>query len=317
MASSKIVASTVTQLKECLAKELPKIENNTALNTPLSTSFYERCLDTLQRLDELHIDLSVLSSTLIGTVVSKYKTCPDESVAAAAKKLVKKWKRLAKEEGTTMNSKLKQAPQRKPITTSAPAAVKKAQTSSTTPAVTTSNKFDSLPPFRKNICNKLFLILLTGNSEPDPVADRTLDVESAIERKFGNGTSGYKEKVRSLLFNIRKNTGLRDNIVLGAIQPNKLVCMSSEQLVSSDKAAARKKIEDDLADSRQLDWETSNEDKINEVCGIKGDLLNASLFTCGRCKSIKTTSTQKQTRSADEPMTVFVLCLNCNNRWKC
>ncbi len=53
------------------------------------------------------------------------------------------------------------------------------------------------------------------------------------------------------------------------------------------------------------------------MCGIKGELLKASLFTCGRCKSIKTTSTQKQTRSADEPMTVFVLCMNCGNRWKC
>jgi hypothetical protein len=25
---------------------------------------------------------------------------------------------------------------------------------------------------------------------------------------------------------------------------------------------------------------------------------------------------QMQTRSADEPMTTFVSCLNCNNRWK-
>lgn len=41
------------------------------------------------------------------------------------------------------------------------------------------------------------------------------------------------------------------------------------------------------------------------------------LFTCGRCKSQNTTYTQAQTRSSDEPMTVFVLCENCGNRWKC
>jgi DNA-directed RNA polymerase subunit M/transcription elongation factor TFIIS len=40
-------------------------------------------------------------------------------------------------------------------------------------------------------------------------------------------------------------------------------------------------------------------------------------FTCGRCKSNKTTYYQLQTRSADEPMTTFVSCLNCDRNWKC
>ena len=40
-------------------------------------------------------------------------------------------------------------------------------------------------------------------------------------------------------------------------------------------------------------------------------------FKCGKCKSMKTTYYQLQTRSADEPMTTFVTCHNCNNRWKC
>lgn len=39
-------------------------------------------------------------------------------------------------------------------------------------------------------------------------------------------------------------------------------------------------------------------------------------FKCGKCKTNKTTYTQAQTRSADEPMTTFVTCLNCNHRWK-
>ena len=62
------------------------------------------------------------------------------------------------------------------------------------------------------------------------------------------------------------------------------------------------------------------------------------LFKCGKCKSVKTTYYQMQTRSADEPMvrtlrallvyfhivltrlllqTTFVTCKNCSNRWKC
>jgi transcription elongation factor S-II len=39
-------------------------------------------------------------------------------------------------------------------------------------------------------------------------------------------------------------------------------------------------------------------------------------FTCSKCKSKKCTFYQLQTRSADEPMTTFVTCLNCGNRWK-
>tara|TARA_Y100000389_G_scaffold201441_1_gene244179 strand:+ start:831 stop:1337 length:507 start_codon:yes stop_codon:yes gene_type:complete len=40
-------------------------------------------------------------------------------------------------------------------------------------------------------------------------------------------------------------------------------------------------------------------------------------FTCRKCKSNKCTYYQMQTRSADEPMTTFVSCLSCGNRWKC
>jgi len=41
------------------------------------------------------------------------------------------------------------------------------------------------------------------------------------------------------------------------------------------------------------------------------------LFKCGKCKSLKTTYYQMQTRSADEPMTTYVTCLSCGNKWKC
>ena len=46
-------------------------------------------------------------------------------------------------------------------------------------------------------------------------------------------------------------------------------------------------------------------------------------FTCFKCmqndpeNANKCTYYQLQTRSADEPMTTFVTCLNCGCRWKC
>jgi transcription elongation factor S-II len=39
-------------------------------------------------------------------------------------------------------------------------------------------------------------------------------------------------------------------------------------------------------------------------------------FQCGKCRQRKCTYFQMQTRSADEPMTTFVTCVNCGNRWK-
>jgi DNA-directed RNA polymerase subunit M/transcription elongation factor TFIIS len=43
----------------------------------------------------------------------------------------------------------------------------------------------------------------------------------------------------------------------------------------------------------------------------------SGLFKCGKCKGVKTTYYQMQTRSADEPMTSFITCTTCGNRWKC
>ena len=38
-------------------------------------------------------------------------------------------------------------------------------------------------------------------------------------------------------------------------------------------------------------------------------------YKCGRCKQRQCTFYQLQIRSSDEPMTTFVRCLNCGNRW--
>ena len=40
------------------------------------------------------------------------------------------------------------------------------------------------------------------------------------------------------------------------------------------------------------------------------------VFKCRKCGSRSTSYYEVQTRSADEPMTQFITCLDCNNRWK-
>jgi len=40
------------------------------------------------------------------------------------------------------------------------------------------------------------------------------------------------------------------------------------------------------------------------------------IFQCKKCKSKRTTYYSLQTRSSDEPMTNFITCVDCSNRWK-
>ncbi|EFA81092.1 hypothetical protein PPL_05928 [Heterostelium album PN500] len=42
---------------------------------------------------------------------------------------------------------------------------------------------------------------------------------------------------------------------------------------------------------------------------------SSDLFTCPKCGKRKCTYFQLQTRSADDPLTTFVTCVTCNNRW--
>jgi transcription elongation factor S-II len=39
-------------------------------------------------------------------------------------------------------------------------------------------------------------------------------------------------------------------------------------------------------------------------------------FKCGKCKKRECIFQELQLRSCDEPMTLFITCLNCGNRWR-
>jgi DNA-directed RNA polymerase subunit M/transcription elongation factor TFIIS len=53
-----------------------------------------------------------------------------------------------------------------------------------------------------------------------------------------------------------------------------------------------------------------------EQIQLEGDRSRATdRFQCNRCGKKETTYYELQTRSADEPMTIFINCLNCGKRW--
>ena len=57
-------------------------------------------------------------------------------------------------------------------------------------------------------------------------------------------------------------------------------------------------------------------DRINLIEEKKKNIATTDIYTCRKCKQSRCTVHQKQTRSADEPMTTFVNCMVCGYAWK-
>ncbi|KAH0631243.1 hypothetical protein JD844_005494 [Phrynosoma platyrhinos] len=113
----------------------------------------------------------------------------------------------------------------------------------------------------------------------------------------------YRNRVRSRISNLKdpKNPSLRRNVLCGAISPSLIAKMTAEEMAS-----------DELKELRNaMTQEAIREHQMAKTGGTTTDL-----FQCGKCKKKNCTYNQVQTRSADEPMTTFVLCNECGNRWK-
>jgi DNA-directed RNA polymerase subunit M/transcription elongation factor TFIIS len=56
---------------------------------------------------------------------------------------------------------------------------------------------------------------------------------------------------------------------------------------------------------------------LREQRQLEGNKAMATdMFKCGRCNKRETTFYELQTRSADEPMTKFITCVNCGHHWR-
>jgi transcription elongation factor S-II len=125
--------------------------------------------------------------------------------------------------------------------------------------------------------------------------------EKCIVRKWDNiyFVTIYLDLLRTIYVNL-KNPKIQSMLTNREIQAHKLAFMSHQEM-SPDK------------------WEKLIEDKKIRDQNKYEPKLEASTdkFTCRKCRSKKCTYYQLQTRSADEPMTTFVSCLDCGKRWKC
>lgn len=130
-----------------------------------------------------------------------------------------------------------------------------------------------------------------------------VSVESVMFEKMGRSNGAQKVKYRSIIFNLKdpKNPDLRRKVLLGQVKAERLIDMSPEEMAS---------------DQRQREIEQIKEKALFECERAAAPKASTDQFKCGRCGKKETTYYQLQTRSADEPMTTFVTCVNCNNHWK-
>lgn len=115
----------------------------------------------------------------------------------------------------------------------------------------------------------------------------------------------YKDKLRSIYLNLSPNSNIKNSSLLTRLKNNEIeakdIPFMSHQELHPDmwNPIVSAKIERD-----------------KNKCEINTEAATDE-FTCFKCKKNRCTYYQLQTRSADEPMTTFVTCINCGNRWKC
>ena len=126
-----------------------------------------------------------------------------------------------------------------------------------------------------------------------------------------NPKRAFRDKFVSLCSNLNhKENGpkLIQRLVDGELEPEKLAFCTPDELYPELWERRRKEQEQRDFHKIAASLKSKREEMIRS--GYQG------VMTCGKCKSNLTEYYEKQTRSADEPMTQFVTCYNCGNKWK-
>ena len=128
--------------------------------------------------------------------------------------------------------------------------------------------------------------------------------EKKVERTWNNKLFVflYKKNFSKVYSNVATNKNaafVMKKLKYGYWEPENIISMSHEELYP------------DMWE----DFIIRNKKKM-DLLSLDNKQQGSNMFRCGRCKKNNCTYFQLQTRSADEPMTTFVTCMECNNRWK-
>jgi len=109
----------------------------------------------------------------------------------------------------------------------------------------------------------------------------------------------YEDRLKSLWSNLSKNPKLCARLINKDIKSSDTAHMTHQEMEPERWAA----------------MVAENTRRIQSKFDYKIE-ASTDTFTCGKCKSKRCTYYAMQTRSADEPMTLFVTCLDCDHHFK-
>lgn len=267
----------------------------------------ETISDLLKRLKELPITLDILQKTRIGMTVNVVRKASNkDDIQTVAKSLIKSWKKLL-----DTQDKEKEKPK---VNKQSSQEKEKESNNQTTKPAPRESRVDSggsyeVPPPKGNDpiriqCREMLVKSLKIENKPEfNPAYIAADIEEATYQMFKDTGSKYKNRIKSRVMNLRdkRNQALKVMVVEGDITPERFANMTAEEMACDELKAERQKITK----------EAINEHQLATTGGT-----STGQFKCHRCGKRNTSYNQVQTRSADEPMTTFVYCNECGNRWK-
>ncbi|XP_004586196.1 transcription elongation factor A protein 2 [Ochotona princeps] len=274
----------------------------------------EGAVDLLKELKGLPVTLHLLQATRVGMSVNALrKQSSDVEVITLAKSLIKSWKKLLDASDGKARDRGRGPPLPASSSRDASEAVDPSRRRPEMPRTPSTPRITTFPPVPitcdavRTKCREMLTAALQSDS--DHVATGTdcehlsAQIEECIFLDVGSTDMKYKNRVRSRISNLRdaKNPELRRNVLCGAITPQQIAVMTSEEMASDELKEMRK----------AMTKEAIREHQMARTGGTQTDL-----FTCSKCRKKNCTYTQVQTRSSDEPMTTFVVCNECGNRWK-
>ena len=126
-------------------------------------------------------------------------------------------------------------------------------------------------------------------------------IDQNIENKYFKRI--YVNKIITLFNNLDKNSYIKNNTFLERLYEKDFdlydIAFLTPQEIHKDHW------------KKYLDRQSANDEFLySRTAGIR-----TSEYKCGRCKERNCTYYQLQVRCSDEPMTTFINCLNCGNRW--
>ena len=160
---------------------------------------------------------------------------------------------------------------------------------------------------RKNLLKYLEDSLKDKEDETErkKLIEKVVEIEEKLNETL-TGETPYVNRVIEIIHNIKdkKNAEFRENIINGVIKPEDLCTMNAIDMLSKKRQKEIEEEKEKKVDEVRADWEERH------------GQVTEGVYKCRVCGGKKTIQHEQQTRSADEPMTLFITCLNCKNTWK-